>query len=337
MRRPKGPHRLKLRLLKQLSPSRKNEWGSVNTWIGIDEAGYGPNLGPLVMAAVIAQSPDDREPDLWGDLGSTISRARGPSECLWVDDSKQILKGGKGRDRLDQAAFATLQAAGIELPATYSSWLNRVGAGSLAEVELTPWLTSHDDPSLFMKRELGNPLANDHWRIVAVRAVVVGPTQFNADIDATGSKATAHFRAFARLLQPIWATLDTPGHVICDKHGGRNFYLNPLADAFPNIWIDRGVEGPALSVYTLREDSKKLTMKFRPRADAESGLVALASITAKALRESWMDTFNGFWGSQIPNLKPTAGYPMDAARFRTQIEPIAERLDLQINTWWRSR
>ena len=102
----------------------------MNTWIGIDEAGYGPNLGPLVMAAVIAQSPDDREPDLWGDLASTISRARGPSERLWVDDSKQILKGGKGRDRLDQAAFATLQAAGIELPATYSSWLIRVLKGT---------------------------------------------------------------------------------------------------------------------------------------------------------------------------------------------------------------
>ena len=309
----------------------------MNTWIGIDEAGYGPNLGPLVMAAVIAQSPDDREPDLWGDLASTISRARGPSERLWVDDSKQILKGGKGRDRLDQAAFATLQAAGIELPATYSSWLKRVGAGSLDDAELSPWLGSQDDPPLVLNRPMGNPLASDRWKIVAVRAVVVGPTQFNADIDATDSKAAAHFRAFARLLRPIWETLDTNGLAICDKHGGRNFYLKPLSEAFPDVWIDRGPEGPALSVYTLCHEGKRLTLKFRPRADAESGLVALASMTAKALRESWMDTFNGFWGSQVPDLKPTAGYPVDAVRFRRQIEATALRLDLSINTWWRSR
>ena len=309
----------------------------MNTWIGIDEAGYGPNLGPLVMVAVIAQSPDDREPDLWGDLNSTISRARGPIDRLWVDDSKQILKGGKGRDRLDQAAMATLQAAGIELPSTYSRWLKSVGAGTLGDAELTPWLKANNDPAVLVKCPEGKPLANERWRIVAVRAVVVGPAQFNSDIDATGSKATAHFRAFSCLLRPIWEALDTSAHAICDKHGGRNFYLAPLSHAFPEIWIDRGEEGPALSVYTLRDESKQLTLKFRPRADAESGLVALASITAKALRESWMDTFNEFWRSQIPDLKPTAGYPVDAVRFRRQMEATASRLNLPVNTWWRSR
>ena len=41
-------------------------------WVGIDEAGYGPNLGPLVMTAVVAAGPDDRRPDLWGDLSATM-------------------------------------------------------------------------------------------------------------------------------------------------------------------------------------------------------------------------------------------------------------------------
>ena len=67
-------------------------------WVGIDEAGYGPNLGPLVMTAVIAESCnmmdesapvfDASPPDLWRDLASTVDRAGGDPGRLWLDDSK---------------------------------------------------------------------------------------------------------------------------------------------------------------------------------------------------------------------------------------------------------
>ena len=41
--------------------------------VGIDEAGYGPNLGPLVQAAVALRLPDD---DLagWTTLASRVRR-----------------------------------------------------------------------------------------------------------------------------------------------------------------------------------------------------------------------------------------------------------------------
>ena len=38
-----------------------------------------------------------------------------------------------------------------------------------------------------------------------------------------------------------------------DKHGGRHYYIEPLSQAFPDAWIDRGPEGPDLSRYTIRE------------------------------------------------------------------------------------
>ena len=38
-----------------------------------------------------------------------------------------------------------------------------------------------------------------------------------------------------------------------DKHGGRHYYFEPLSQAFPDAWIDRGLEGPELSRYTIRD------------------------------------------------------------------------------------
>jgi len=43
--------------------------------IGIDEAGYGPNLGPLVMTAAPIAIPDDQMPvDLWQRLHKAVRR-----------------------------------------------------------------------------------------------------------------------------------------------------------------------------------------------------------------------------------------------------------------------
>src|SRR5437762_217480 len=45
-------------------------------WIvGIDEAGYGPNLGPLVMTSVACRVPDGlADADLWSPLQSAVRR-----------------------------------------------------------------------------------------------------------------------------------------------------------------------------------------------------------------------------------------------------------------------
>src|SRR5262245_23735239 len=105
-------------------------------WVGIDEAGYGPNLGPLVMTAVVVEGADDRPPDVWGDLAGTVARAGDKDGRLWVDDSKKVYRGGQGLDRLEAAALAAVAAAGGEPPRSLAGLLASLGAGDLAEVEL---------------------------------------------------------------------------------------------------------------------------------------------------------------------------------------------------------
>ncbi len=319
-------------------------------WVGIDEAGYGPNLGPLVMTAVVADGPGGRRPDVWGDLAATVSRAGGPADRLWVDDSKRVYQGRRGRDRLDAATLAVVAAAAAAsdtpAPETFAGLLGALGAGTLADAELAPWV---DEPGPdypppgsreLAGRTLGRrPLDGAPWRVVAVRSVVVGPRAFNAGLAATGSKALVHFGAFARLLADVRAT--TPQGVAVsvrgDKHGGRHFYGDLLAAAFPDARVIRGEEGPTLSWYDLIAAGSRLSLGLVPRADADDGLVALASIVSKAARECWMDAFNAHWLARIPGLRPTAGYPGDAGRFRLAIEADCRSRGLAPEAWWRAK
>ncbi len=315
--------------------------------IGIDEAGYGPNLGPLVFSAVVAEGPAEPTLDFWADLAATVCRAGGPADRLWVDDSKRLYRQGQGRERLEAASLATLHAAGHPLAHSLVELFETLGAGGLAEVELAHWLKPSDrldlpwfqaiDP---LNRLLAlRPLEGAAWRIVAVRSVVVGPARFNRRLEALGSKASVHFEAFAELLSWAWqlAADGLETRVRSDKHGGRHFYQPQLIDTFPNAWIDRGPEGPALSRYTIRSEEQRLGLDLVPKADANDGLVALASIISKLLREYWMTAFNAYWAKLLPGIRPTAGYPVDAARFRVAIEPECQRSRLDPTTWWRAK
>jgi hypothetical protein len=316
-------------------------------WVGIDEAGYGPNLGPMVLTAVIAEGPDDaRPPDLWGDLPETVTRAGGASDRLWVDDSKAILRGGVGRDRLETTCLATLAATGEEVPRSLGRLLAQLGAGTLDDAELSPW---HDGGDLKLPRAASaelidrmlarRPLEGAPWRLVGVRSAVVGPARFNAGLAQAGSKARVHFAAFVELLRGLWA-LAADGRTTCvrsDKHGGRHYYFDLLLEAFPEIWIDRGLEGPTLSRYAMRSPGRLLELTVSPRADAEDGLVALASVVSKTVRELWMDVFNTHWTARFLGLRPTAGYPTDATRFRQAIELECRSRGLDPSLWWREK
>ena len=319
-------------------------------WAGIDEAGYGPNLGPLVMTVVVAEGPADAPPRLWDDLAATVGRADDPTNRLWVDDSKRVFKARRGRDRLDATTLAVLDAAGQPAPRTLGGLCAALGAGTLADVELAPWLDPGRDPGYppittrsFAEAAVARcPFAGAGWRVVDVRSVVVGPARFNAGLaaSATGSKAVVHFAAFAELVGHLLATTppDRPVAVRGDKHGGRNFYAEPLRAAFPGAEVVPGAEGPDLSAYQLHAPGRApLALELVPRADGDDGLVALASIVSKAVREHWMDAFNRHWAARVPGLQPTAGYPVDARRFRDAIEPLCNADGRDPADWWRAK
>ena len=82
--------------------------------VGTDEAGYGPNLGPLVIAATVWEVPDDAlSIDLYESLSPFIqakSLPVGDESQLAIADSKNLYSPGKGVAQLERG-YALSHAA----------------------------------------------------------------------------------------------------------------------------------------------------------------------------------------------------------------------------------
>ncbi len=126
-----------------------------------------------------------------------------------------------------------------------------------------------------------------------------------------------------------------PAWIICDKHGGRNYYGPLLQQRFPETLIEVRGESRARSVYRWRRGEQNVEAHFC--AGGERHLpVALASMVSKYLREVAMLAFNRFWSLKLPDLRPTAGYPTDARRFRREIAQAQREMGLEDGVLWRA-
>lgn len=312
--------------------------------IGIDEAGYGPNFGPLVMTAAACRVPDAlAEADLWEVLETVVCRcSKDETRPLLVDDSKKVYRAGQGLDDLECTALAVVGEQ--SRPATLGELLARLGfaAEELAE----PWYHGttplphavdggrlSDAAGLF---DQACAKAGVSGRIC--RSRLVGAPRFNALVDRFDSKGAVLAIGLVELLRAVLEQEPAENvNVVVDKHGGRNFYGAMLQELSPDAWVVPLVEGAERSLYQILLPGRSLHVTIRPEADATSFEVALASMISKYVRELCMVEFNAFWCAQVPDLPPTAGYPGDSTRFYKAIRPAMRRLKLKPDTLWRKR
>jgi hypothetical protein len=95
-------------------------------------------------------------------------------------------------------------------------------------------------------------------------------------------------------------------------------------------------EGAAESRYRWGATDSRVEVAFRVKGEGFLP-TALASMTAKYLRELAMRAFNEFWCARVPNLRPTAGYPTDAPRFKREIAALQRELGIDDHVLWRNR
>jgi hypothetical protein len=312
------------------------------SWIiGIDEAGYGPNLGPLVMTAIGCRVPADwTDADLWQHLRRTVRRHGEPDDGrLVIGDSKLVYNGGLAV--LETAVLAALGQLGDPLSlADYLDWLC---PQVHAEVRREAWYTGRTMLPAEADRSVCAALAerfgtDDRLTWMTPRTVVLCPQRFNDLVDRWGSKGAVLAHCLGELLGSILATADgAPLVFFIDKHGGRNFYGPLLQERLTAGTVFAVQEGSERSVYRVLGLDQEVRLTFEPRADGAHLCVALASMVSKYLREMLMREFNQFWCGHVADLKPTAGYPNDARRFFTAIRPALERLGIAERALWRCK
>jgi ribonuclease HII len=316
--------------------------------LGTDEAGYGPNLGPLVIGACAWQVPNRKAADRLYDLLAAVVCSQAEEEepaKLAIADSKQLYQPGCGVANLERGVLAAL----LLLERRCTRWREiwpLVDPVAMAQIDGLPWHDGFDEPLPrdAVLDELG-PLAQSLLagceaacvQLSGLAASVIFPGDFNAAVTRCDNKAEVLSLATLRLAGRILADLPPgPAVVFCDKHGGRNRYAALLQDVFPEELVRVRRESAELSVYELRTGGRAVEFRFQPKGEQHLP-TALASMTAKYLRELAMRPFNLFWQTHVPGLAATAGYPSDSRRFWSEIREAQVRLQITDEILWRHR
>jgi hypothetical protein len=303
---------------------------------GIDEAGYGPLLGPLVVAATAVRVPAGRAgADLWEALSAVVCKqprqARGR---LTVADSKRVYHRASGIRRLEEGVLAFAMASGRR-PRTFRGLLTALGAPVAADpaaLASYPWYRGADldlpltgnRPDLLARADaLARATAAGGVEYIGARCVPVPVAELNGLFARTRNKSLTLWTINARLLAALWGRFAREGlQVVLDRHGARTRYTHLLMTAFPDAQLKVEAEGRDASRYLLRQGGASMRLIIRSEAEDRALPVALASMTAKYVRELFMELFNRFWRSLDGTLKPTAGYRKDGRRFLTDIADL---------------
>ncbi len=335
---------------------------------GIDEAGYGPLLGPLcvglsVLSLPLPANPTASDLDLWRVLhaGVTRDRPRPKDACkgdaqgrVAIADSKQLRLASDSTTahplvHLERGVLSMLRAQHDALgsPITLSDDAELLAALG-APMPAQPWYAAAPPTVLplalfaaqlnIASNVLGSAMRGAGVRVERLACCVVDEAQFNA-LAREGGKAATTWHAVSVHAKALWEqhahTDDGSGRLslTCDRLGGRAQYGDALAKLFPQASVTTLEEGPTRSRYVLLGEGRRMGVSFLVEGERQHLTIALSSMIAKLSRELLMARFNAWWSVQARakgvELKPTAGYALDGQRWLRDARSVATKSELE--------
>ncbi len=309
---------------------------------GIDEAGFGPVMGPLVVSLSALEVGEELlGASMWKVLSPTVTRRPGKRAGTFaVADSKKLYHRGRpdAVEHLERAVLALL-ATRRRRPATLAGLLGVVAPDAPKAIGGYPWYAGADLPlPRCVTSEhvtlLGNAaaaaLARGGVQLAAMRSEVVFPGEFNRLCEATRNKSTVLLDVTSRLIAYLWRRFpEQTVRLYADRQGGRMRYVAPLKRLLPGTELAVLQESEECSAYRIADGRRTFEIHFGVKFDGVHLTVSLASMISKYLRELFMELENAFWARHVPGVVPTAGYYTDGTRFLGDIAQAAEAMGIR--------
>ena len=304
--------------------------------IATDEAGYGPKLGPMVVAASVWSVP--KTVDSWeADFAPYRQRTAAGDVWVVVDDSKAIFKSGSSLRPLRILAAHSAKHA-QETAHCLDDFLKFIAPSDWRAIRKTPWLcgpSASDQkqawPAAQEVSDLDKAWKQSPSQVCDVAARILTANQFNRFIGTGRNKADLLGECTLGLVRETLqrSTSRGPGDdgsrgasddgsktggsktggpktggpetsndvaVFCDRHGGRRYYAGLLQNHFPDTTPVIEIESKTVSRYRIRFEGREVTISFTVKGDRFTP-VAYSSMIAKGIREEMMTRLNGYFAN----------------------------------------
>ena len=286
----------------------------MNHFLGIDENGLGPIMGPLVVTGVLAQGQEDISDWFPG-----------------VEDSKTFFRSRdiKSLKKMEEMAIAAFFAVYNYLPTGPMELIGKISGSPSCPFVIPPSfvipaeagihcgyeksLCYKNVPDSFLWAEIsdaekqGNELKKwmerEKYVLKQIKCKVVCPYNFNTFIEDGNSKFFLDFVKFTEIIKDIGKNnMD----IFAGKIGGLKRYLPYLRYSFQGWEITKIEEKKELSFYHLIKNKiTRFKIGFYLNVEKVSFLAALSSIIGKYVREIFMYGINVSLGN---NKNMVSGY-----------------------------
>ncbi|MBN2589515.1 MAG: hypothetical protein JXA96_06620 [Sedimentisphaerales bacterium] len=315
--------------------------------VGIDEAGFGPILGPLVVSSCSFSLPSELlKSDLWETLRKSISDTKKHIlGRLLITDSKKAYSKSTGIKHLERTSLAVLKCFGKQ-PRTLTELIEVLCPVTLERLNEYPW---HKEIHTFellqdnLERDIAagafaNDLNSNGMSLLDVRSCCLDVAHYNKMVEIVKNKSSVLFTEISQLIKNAYDNYAEQGlHIIVDRQGGRMRYRPSLQKMFPDMEMKILKETETLSSYEMQQGGKFMRLHFVVGADRKYMPVALASMLSKYLRELLVASMNQYFISFDSSLKPTAGYWQDGLRFIEDLKTNLPNVHYEKHQLIRSR